>query len=273
MIVLISFVICFSLFSSVDDTLIDGFGSESQQVGTFGEPSDDWVNDNFNDLVDDLEGTGMDLVGDISPSPVSSPGNFIEEDFDDENIEAPTSSPIDGNSLTFDSDLLDGVVEEYNEEISNNSYDVEAYDSSLIEPLAHYDVYYGSIPSTYVEYMRGYLPKLKPKEHYVGARVGQYDYIFAFGEDLSFDGVFDGRATVIKWNTYNSGTFSFVIDDNFYLDPHSYLVYSDLSVVYPSLASSGDFTLRQVLYLLVIGALVVTMIHMYQVRKIRRSGS
>ena len=136
---------------------------------------------------------------------------------------------------------------------------------------ASYDSYYGSISSTYLEYMRGYLSKLPPDAHYVGARVGQYDYVFAYGADLVYDGSsFSGAVTVIRWNTYNNGTMYETYDPSFHLDPGSYLVYSDLSGRYPSIASSADVTLRQILILLTIFCLCLTVDHMYQVRKIRR---
>lgn len=138
-------------------------------------------------------------------------------------------------------------------------------------PYASYDTFYGSISGTYLEYMRGYLPKLSPDAHYVGARVGQYDYVFAYGADLIYDGSsFSGAVTVIRWNTYNNGSMYETYDPAFYLDPGSYLVYSDLSGRYPSLASSSDLTLRQILILLTIYCLCLTVDHMYQVRKIRR---
>lgn len=140
-----------------------------------------------------------------------------------------------------------------------------------VQPYAYYDVYYGSISSTYLEYMRGYLSKLPSSAHYVGARTGQYDYIFAYGADLTYNGSsFSGAATVIRWNTYNNGSMYETYDSGFYLNPGSYLVYSDLSGKYPSLASSSDMTLRQILILLTIACLCLTMDHMYQVRKIRR---
>ena len=119
--------------------------------------------------------------------------------------------------------------------------------------------------------MRGYLSKLSPTEHYIAARVSQYDYIFAYGKDLTWTGSgFSGAVKVAKWNTYNYGTFSVMYDSNFYLNPASALVYTDLTDTYPALATSSDFTLRQILILLVIFCLVLTMDHMYQVRKIRR---
>lgn len=142
-----------------------------------------------------------------------------------------------------------------------------------VEPYANYDVYYGSIGSTYLEYMRGYLPKLHYRDHYVGARVSQYTYIFAYGEGLYWNGSFfvGFDVNVITWNTQNNGTFSHGIQSAFNLNPGSFLVYSDLTDFYPSLADSSAFTLRQLLILFTIFFLSLTMIHMYNVRKVRRS--
>lgn len=134
-----------------------------------------------------------------------------------------------------------------------------------------YDSYYGSISNTYLEYMRGYLSKLPSSAHYVGARVGQYDYIFAYGDNLEWNGsAFVGAVNVARWNTYNYGTFSVGYDNNFSLSPASALVYTDLTDKYPALATSSDMTLRQIVILLTIFCLCVTIEHMYQVRKIRR---
>ena len=139
--------------------------------------------------------------------------------------------------------------------------------------LSFYDSYYGSISGTYLEYMRGYLSKLPPGAHYVGARVGQYDYIFAYGEGLSYDsGSFMGDATVVRWNTYNNGSMSVSHDGAFRLDAGVYLVYTDLSDRYPGLATSSDMTLRQILILSTVSCLCLTMVHMYQVRRTRRLG-
>lgn len=140
-----------------------------------------------------------------------------------------------------------------------------------IMPFASYDVYYGSISSTYLEYMRGYLSKLPPDCHYVGARVSRYDYLFAYGDELVYDGrYFSGPATVVRWNTENNGSFSFGSDNSFSLDAGPYLVYTDLTDKYPALATSSDFTLRQILILFTVFCIAVTCHTMYQVRKIRR---
>lgn len=220
---------------------IDWVGSESEEVGSFGD-DDSSVFDDFSDFMGSLDGVGMDFTYE---EPYSSPS---------------PSSDVSGNSVFNDlSDFLDSYYSSFPEDGEEE-----------IEPYSNYNSYIGSISSTYVEYMRGYIPKLAPKEHYVGARVGQYDYVFAYGIDLQYDGYFHGACFVVKFSTYNSGSFSVVYDSNFNLYPGNQLVYSDLSDVYPSLAVSSDVSLRQILYLLTIAFLIMIMINMYQVRKIRR---
>lgn len=155
--------------------------------------------------------------------------------------------------------------------VSVSSGDATVSGNGGLLPFADYDTHYGSISATYLEYMRGYLSKLSPGEHYVGARVGQYDYVFAHGEGLVYDGgAFSGAVTVVRWNTYNNGSMYEAYDASFHLDPGAYLVYSDLSSRYPSLATSSDLTLRQVLILLTVFCICLTVDRMYQVKKTRR---
>lgn len=176
---------------------------------------------------------------------------------------------VSGTGMDFigddfpDASLDEEGVDEYT--VSGNiPFDIDFFSS--------YDTYYGSIGSTYLEYMRGFLPKLRFDQHYVASRVSQYDYIFAYGRGLDFDGsVFTGtNITVVTWNTRNNGSYMVSVEDTFTLNPRSFLVYSDLSVIYPTLADLSGFTLRQVLILLSIFCLAITIDHMYQVRKIRR---
>lgn len=217
-------------FQSPVPSFVPDISSESSELGVFGN-DDSFVDDVYEDLVQDLGDSGFDFV-------VSSP--------------EPSSSPV------FDSIPSPSV------------FFVD--DDGLIEPYSSYNTYYGGISSTYLEFMRGFLPKLGFKEHYVASRTSQYNYIFAFGEDLFFNGssFLGSNITVITWNTYNNGTYSYGVESNFSLYPGSYLVYSDLSDFYPSLADTAGFTLRQILILITIFILGVVIDHMYQVRKIRR---
>lgn len=209
--------------------------SESESIGEFGS-DDTSVDDAYHDFIDSVDGSGFDFY---TPSP--------DPELDPELIPdvSPSSSP---------------------------TYFPISDDDEGIDLYASYNTYYGSISSTYLEFMRGFLPKLGFKEHYVASRTSQYDYIFAYGEDLSYNGsrFIGSNVIVITWNTYNNGSYSSGVQSSFSLNPGSYLVYSDLSDFYPSLADSAGFTLRQILILLTMFFLGIIVDHMYQVRKIRR---
>lgn len=209
-----------------------GIASESESIGEFGN-DDSSIDDAYQDFIDSVDDSGFDFY---SPSPYPDESS----DFSPSALPSPTFVPFGDDD------------------------DIELYSS--------YNTYYGGIGTTYLEFMRGFLPKLGFKEHYVASRTSQYDYIFAYGEDLSFNGgYFSGTGiTVITWNTYNYGSYSSGVQSTFSLNPGSYLVYSDLSHVYPSLADSAGFTLRQILILLTMFFLGIIVDHMYQVRKIRR---
>lgn len=224
-------------------------GSESESIGTFNN-DDNFSNDLLNDLFESLD-------------------EVIDFENTNENSEEDNSDDLNRNSEDFDQDSLDYD----NEEIQD--YQIIGSDSDhnidYIEPLSDYSTYYGAIGSTYLEYMRGFLPKLGFKDHYVAARTSNYDYVFAYG-DLEYTGtLFRGsNITVIRWNTYNTGTYYHGMESSFNLSPGGYMVYSDLSDFYPSLADTAGFSSRQIFILLVIMGLVWTIDHMYQVRKIRR---
>ena len=204
--------------------VIPDISSESESFGEFGN-DDTTVNDAFQDFIDNVGDSGFDFIT-ASPDPEISP-SFSP-------FPTPTISPLSED------------------------------DDTDIYPYANYNTYYGSISSTYLEFMRGFLPKLGFREHYVASRTSQYDYIFAYGEKLTYSGGrFTGTGiTVITWNTYNYGTYSFGYQSTFSLNPGSYLVYSDLSDVYPSLADSAGFTLRQILILLTAFILGIVIDHM-----------
>lgn len=239
-----------------EPTPTPNIASESESVGEFGT-DDTFVDDILGDLIDDVSGSGFDFV---SPSP--TPSTAI----------SPVESPTPGDFLSPGESPAPLVP------------DLDPYappDPPPLDPVpgdddasfyASYDTYYGSISSTYLEFMRGFLPKLGFREHYVASRTSQYDYIFAFGDDLSFDGGrFVGNGiTVVTWNTYHDGSYSVGYESSFSLDPGPFLVYSDLSDRYPSLADTAGFTLRQILILLTTFILGVVIDHMYQVRKVRR---
>lgn len=110
------------------------------------------------------------------------------------------------------------------EEVENNDDYQEPSRSS-------YTGYEGSISSTYSEYFKGVLYKENPK-HYVICRTGQYQYLMAYGDNLSYsNGTFSGsvKTIIINTNTYNANfTITYGTDSNFIFSVNNNMIYSDL---------------------------------------------
>lgn len=180
---------------------------------------------------------------------------FVEVEEESESIDLPDESyTISGNnSDTFDH--YNDVTEEeseYRPSISCNEV--------IIDPYSDYDGFDGSISSAYVEYFRGFLSKLGPDSHYVCARTGQYTYIFASSDDFTFNGVFSGsNVFVVTLNTRYDISVSAGVESTFTFDPHGYMCYSDLSDQYPSLATSSDISLRQIVFVIGISIVFYTL--------------
>lgn len=180
---------------------------------------------------------------------------FVEVEEESESIDLPDELyTISGNnSDTFDH--YNDVTEEeseYRPSISGNEV--------IIDPYSDYDGFDGSISSAYVEYFRGFLSKLGPDSHYVCARTGQYTYIFASSDDLTFNGVFSGsNVFVVTLNTRYDISVSAGAESTFTFDPHGYMCYSDLSDQYPSLATSSDISLRQIVFVMGIAIVFYTL--------------
>lgn len=228
-------------------------GSESESIGSFGV-EDNTPIVNLEDLMDGMEDVGLDLS--LPTSTPSLPSTEVVPVF------TPEPTPVLDSlepSLDLEQDLVEDAFNNYVEDMEQ-------------EPYLSYDAYYGAISSTYLEYMRGFLPKLGFKEHYVAARVSQYTYIFAYGTSLEYTGtLFRGtNMRVVSFYTNGNGSYSVSTESSFNLYPNSCLVYSDLSMDYPSLSDTTGISSRQILILLTIMGLVWTIDHMYNVRKIRR---
>lgn len=180
---------------------------------------------------------------------------FMEVEEESESIDLPDESyTISGNNSDSFDDYNDVTEEEYESRSTISGNEV------IIVPYNDYDGYDGSISSAYVEYFRGFLSKLGPDSHYVCARTGQYTYIFASSDDLSFDGIFSGtNVNVITLNTRYDISVSAGTEGSFTFDPHGYMCYSDLSDQYPSLATSGDVSLRQIVFVMGISIVFYTL--------------
>lgn len=112
-----------------------------------------------------------------------------------------------------------------------------------ISTFANYNTYYNLISSQYLDLFRGLAAKLHMIDHYVCARVSQYEYIFAYCDNLTFNSsnVFTGTdVNVISYRTDNNGVYTYSKQSSFSLDASNYVVYSDLSNKYPSLLTNHD---------------------------------
>lgn len=159
------------------------------------------------------------LVALAPPLPVAAVSDndvFVESEFFESEVESESEVIVPTEEEIESSDIFESQSEmdsDYNDSVSDNSVssgsaaesesfdtDSSVSDNSVdydIDLYNNYDVYDGSISSTYLEFMRGFLPKLDWDEHYVAARVSRYDYIFAFSASLAYDGVFTGSDVVV----------------------------------------------------------------------------
>lgn len=204
---------------------------------------------------------------------VESESEFESEVESESEVIVPSEEEVESSDI-FESESE--VDSDYNDSVSDNSVvagdssESESFDTDIsvsgnsldynVDLYNNYDVYDGSISSTYLEFMRGFLPKLDWDEHYVAARVSRYDYIFAFSNSLTYDGVFTGsNVVVVKWNTSQDyAAYTVTVEPTFTLAVNSNLVYSDLTHQFPSLADSSAVSLRQIVVFLGISVTVWT---------------
>lgn len=222
------------------------------------------------------------LVALAPPLPVSAVSDndvFVESESFESEVESESEVIVPTEEEIESSDIFESQSEmdsDYNDSVSDNSVsfgspaesesfdtDSSVSDNSVdynIDFYNNYDVYDGSISSTYLEFMRGFLPKLDWDEHYVAARVSRYDYIFAFSSTLAYDGVFTGSdVVVVRWNTSQDyAAYTVSVEPSFSLSVNSNLVYSDLTHQFPSLADSSSVSLRQIVVFLAISVTVWT---------------
>lgn len=146
------------------------------------------------------------------------------------------------------------TLSDYDTEIY--SYDMETVTESAIGimPYSAFSPYQGTIGSPYIEYMRDYAISTKPSEHYVifitqesiysgGQTRTSLVYNYAVG-DITYNGSqFVGSVQLRKIyaSTNYFPQFSTVTDNNFTLNPGTYLVYTDLESNYPDLAAQDMF--------------------------------
>lgn len=109
------------------------------------------------------------------------------------------------------------------------------------EPVEAYSLtgtYAGTISDTYLDYFEGIVEKLKPSEHYVIYRAGQYAYNLCYGEEIELNGTyFSGECNVVSLyrddGNYNNIWYVDKFTDSLALSATDIFAYSDLGM-YPT---------------------------------------
>ena len=109
------------------------------------------------------------------------------------------------------------------------------------EPIQAYSLtgtYAGTISDTYLDYFEGIVEKLKPSEHYVIYRTGQYAYNLCYGEEIELNGTFfSGECEVVSLyrddSNYNNTWYVDKFTDSLALSATDIFAYSDLGM-YPT---------------------------------------
>lgn len=154
------------------------------------------------------------------------PEVVIEDDFVTESepeivyVEVPTDV-----QYTIDNPLPVVIVDKVAEEEELEVYAATGY-------------YYGTISDTYLDYFEGIVQKLKPSEHYVIWRSGQYAYSMCYGADVSLNGsTFSGSGTLVEIyrdsSSYSSDWYVSTNEDSVSFVASKLFVYSDLGM-YPT---------------------------------------
>lgn len=236
MVILYSFLLSSALIlappESADTSIQDGLGTEIEY--------DDSAYDNFDIIGGDIIDENLQDYEELQEDNLENNEDIEEVVVSDESSDSDTdNNTVSGNNISIDiSELVDSINKLSDEQlaVSNAVY-------------SSYDAYGGTISTSILEFFRGYLSDLSYSDNYVLSRVGQYDYIFAYGSLNYSSGVFSGSVRIVKYNTYNNGTVTLSSDNNFRLNYTSGMLYTSLrDSGFPQLSTSSDFSLRQLVF-------------------------
>lgn len=133
-------------------------------------------------------------------------------------------------------------------------------------PASAYD---GSFSSTYAEYFRGFVSKLRPDFHYLCFRDGQYSYVLYMSADLAKSGdIVSGTAGYYRLNTYNGYALSTGVSD-VYENVTQGMYYSDFEGC-PSLLGGDYYVSLSVLFVLCVIFLFVLLNLLYRLPRHHR---
>lgn len=206
---------------------------------------------NENNILDAEQPVSDDNVIIESDTAVVENGGAVEETLTETEELTETqegaADPEEGEAQTDGSATPDEVtetvvlnpMEEYSAE---NPLPVMVIEEEIEEePIEAYSLtgsYNGTISDTYLDYFEGIVEKLKPSEHYVIYRAGQYAYNMCYGEDIELTGsYFSGECQVVSLyrddNTYNNTWYVDKFTDSLALSATDIFAYSDLGM-YPT---------------------------------------
>ena len=191
-----------------------------------------------NDILDSEQPVQNDNIVPESTENVVEDGTLVDETAADPEAE---QGVVDGSA----------AVEESVERIEFPEYSVEnplpvmlveteeeVVEESELEVFSLSGTYHGTISDTYLDYFEGIVQKLKPNEHYVIWRSGQYAYNMCYGEYIVLDGTFfSGDCNLVQiYRSSDSYSNEWYVDtstDSLALSCTDIFCYSDLGM-YPT---------------------------------------
>lgn len=204
------------------------------------------------DIILDVEQPIPNDNGVSEPSETDFPNDEILEENTTE-TESGAADPEENGTETDGSASPEVVYENPMEDYSlDNPLPVmiveEEAPEEEIEAYSLTGSYPGTITDTYLDYLEGIVEKLKPSEHYVIYRAGQYAYNLCYGEEIELNGTFfTGDCEVVSLyrsdNNYNNTWYVDKFTDSLALSATDIFVYSDLGM-YPTVergATNAEF--------------------------------
>lgn len=193
-----------------------------------------------------------------------------------QNDQAVSATPVLGSSGEYSQEEFDFAFGQgdYDEDLEDNEEMVlasgsnarrtrstaSASDVSLLS--AYNDVYDGSMSSSVIQYFKDIVSKLPSGMDYVFFRQSQYVYRLVYSDELEISGS-SFVASDASYVTYDTRyyTFSEGSEGTFRLNPSSYLVYTSLSGMYPTLDSGvRNYEFKTLLFMLGFG-IVFNLVH------------
>lgn len=199
---------------------------------------------NENNILDIEQPVSDDNVIIESDTAVVENGGTVEETMTEtEELTETEEGEVKSDSSATPDEVMETVVlnpmEEYSAE---NPLPVMVIEEEIEEePIEAYSLtgsYNGTISDTYLDYFEGIVEKLKPSEHYVIYRAGQYAYNMCYGEEIKLDGTFfSGNCNVVSLyrndGNYNNMWYVDTFTDSLALSATDIFAYSDLGM-YPT---------------------------------------